>query len=82
MNEIIIELKDYFEEIEGAKGITILPKTNLKIDLGLDSLRLVETIIDIEERFNITIDESNLNPNNMKTVEDLAIIINKSLKKE
>lgn len=47
----------------------------LKEDLGIDSLRIVELIVDLESKLNITINESSLNPKKMETVEDIYNLI-------
>ncbi|MCI8388388.1 MAG: acyl carrier protein [Clostridiales bacterium] len=44
----------------------------LKDDLGIDSLKLVELIINLEECFDITIEENDLNPQNINTVGDIV----------
>lgn len=49
----------------------------LKEDLGIDSLRMVELIVSLEDCFDITLDESDLNPANMKTVRDIFTLVNK-----
>ena len=55
------------------------PKANnkLKDDLGIDSLKLVELIVLIEEDLNICLDDADLNPSNIKTVEDLYKLVSK-----
>lgn len=46
-------------------------------DMGIDSLRMVELIVALEERFNITFKESDLDPDTLNTVGDLYMIIEK-----
>lgn len=50
---------------------------SLKDDLGIDSLALVNVLVQLEEAFNITIDISDLSPENMKTMEDLYTLVEK-----
>ncbi|MFM9327764.1 acyl carrier protein [Paenibacillus mesotrionivorans] len=63
----------------GAKGLQVGASTSLRNELGLDSLRLVDIMISLEERFDITFDESDLNPSGLQNVGDLLLLINKSL---
>ena len=53
----------------------------LKEDLGFDSLRIVGLIIDIEEDFNITFDVSDLDPNELITVENLVKLVDNTVNK-
>ena len=50
--------------------------TELKDDLGIDSLRIAELIIELENEFDILIDESDLDPEKMKTVKDIYDLVN------
>lgn len=52
-------------------------KSLLKEDLGIDSLKLVQLIISLEEDFKFVFDESDLNPSNIKTVGDLYRLLKK-----
>ncbi len=49
----------------------IKPEFLLKEDLGLDSLNIVEVIVEIEYAFDIEVAESDLDPDNLKTVEQI-----------
>lgn len=51
----------------------------LSEDLGFDSLSLVELIVDLEDRFNIEIDESDLDPSQLKTVAQIYSLVDKYL---
>ncbi|PWL98740.1 MAG: acyl carrier protein [Clostridiales bacterium] len=68
VNSIIMEKK--FSE-------TITAEMELKGDLGIDSLGLVELVVDLEERFNIEFDESDLDPANLKTVGSIYSLVDK-----
>ncbi len=52
-------------------------KNKLKEDLGLDSLSMVELILTLEETFSIEIDESDLDPAALLTVEDICNLADK-----
>lgn len=58
---------------------TITSEMDLKGDLGFDSLSLVELIVDLEERFDIEIDESDLNPATLETVGQIYSLVEKYL---
>lgn len=51
----------------------------LSEDLGFDSLSLVELIVDLEDRFDIEIDESDLDPSRLKTVAQIYSLVDKYL---
>lgn len=51
----------------------------LSEDLGFDSLSLVELIVDLEDRFDIEIDESDLDPRQLKTVGQIYSLVYKYL---
>ena len=58
---------------------TITADMQLKEDMGFDSLSLVELIIDLEDRFDIEIDESDLDPGQLKTVGQIYTLVDKYL---
>lgn len=51
----------------------------LKEDLGLDSLSLVAVIVCLEEEFNITFDDGDLDPSKLLKVMDLYSLVEKSI---
>ena len=53
------------------------PHMKLKEDLGLDSLKLVELIVSMEEAFQIEIDESDLDPASLQTVSQIYALAGK-----
>lgn len=52
---------------------TITEKTNLKEDLGADSLDLVEIVMEMEEKFGISIPDSDISK--VKTIGDAIAYI-------
>ena len=46
-------------------------------DLAMDSLRMVMLLIMLEDAFDVELDESDLNPFSMKTVDDVIILMDK-----
>jgi len=67
------------EKLPSARGLEITNETLLRDELGLDSLRLVDVLVSIEEAFDIIFDESDLNPSALRNVGDLLNIIDKTL---
>ena len=57
----------------------ITPDMSLSEDLVFDSLILVELIVDLEDRFDIEIDESDLDPGHIKTVGQIYSLVDKYL---
>lgn len=55
----------------------ITAELKLNEDLGLDSLNMVELMVELEERFNIEIDESDLDPAALQTVEQVYALVAK-----
>lgn len=55
----------------------IKPELRLTDDLGLDSLNMVELMVELEERFNIEMDESDLDPTALQTVDKIYSLVEK-----
>lgn len=56
----------------------VSPETNLMEDLGSDSIGLLELVMEIEEEFNLEIDDSQLG--NIKTIQDVVDSIEEAIK--
>ncbi|MBE6761997.1 MAG: acyl carrier protein [Ruminococcaceae bacterium] len=52
---------------------------SLQEDLALDSLAMVMLLIEIEEAFGIELDESDMNPFELNTVQDVIVLVSKYL---
>ena len=50
---------------------------SLQEDLALDSLAMVMLLIEIEEAFGIELDESDMNPFELNTVQDVIVLVSK-----
>ncbi|MCI6151795.1 MAG: AMP-binding protein [Fusobacterium perfoetens] len=74
------EYKEISKYIKSLKNKVISPKDHLELDLGLDSLEIVELLTFIESSFGIKIDEKTLVEN--ATVEKLAEYVEKISKEE
>lgn len=74
---------DYKEKLEKiitkiSKNKTITPETSLK-ELGLDSLDLVEVLMEVEEELDIQFEEDEML--NLKTVQDVYNSIESKISK-
>jgi acyl carrier protein len=63
---------------EAAPDGPLAPDSTL-VDLGIDSLRLVEFIIDLEDRFQIAIPDEEMLANNFNTVGTVSTLVNRIL---
>lgn len=50
---------------------------NLQSDLFMDSLSLVNLLIMLEEEFEIELQETDMNPFDLQTVQDVIILVEK-----
>ena len=55
----------------------ISPGLRLKEDLGFDSLRVVELLITLEEKFDIAFDMSDLDPAKLMTAGDIIQLVDR-----
>jgi len=65
------------ECFDGAFSTDLREDSSLKDDLGIDSLRIVELLVKIEEKYEIVFPESDLNPEHLNTVRDILELIEK-----
>ena len=59
----------------GVESIT--PESELRDGLGLDSLQMVNLLIALEEIFNIELEETDIDPASLLTVEDVISLAKK-----
>jgi acyl carrier protein len=59
----------------GVESIT--PDSELRDDLGLDSLQMVNLLIALEEIFDIELEETDIDPASLLTVEDVISLAKK-----
>jgi acyl carrier protein len=64
-------------DLSGINIEDIKDEDALIADLGLDSLGLVELLIEAEESFGISICESDMDPSALKTVSDFIALAEK-----
>lgn len=66
------------EILVGFSGEDTIKESNyLQEDLGLDSLAMVTLLVEIEEAFDITLAEADMNPFDLTTVQDVIDMIGK-----
>jgi len=53
----------------------IFAENELQKDLGLDSLQMVTLLMMLEEKFEIVLDESDMNPFDLTLVEDVIHLV-------
>ena len=67
-----------FEILRDLSGTEKISENDrLSEDIGLDSLGMVSMLLCIEEKFNILLDESDMNPMDLKTVSDVISMTEK-----
>ena len=71
------KVKEILSDLCG--GETIMNVSTLQGDLALDSLLMVTLLIEIEEKFGIELDESDMNPFELNTVQDVIVLVSKYL---
>ena len=73
--QIFEKISEILCELSGIKDIK--PEDDLKEDLALDSLSMVTLLLEIEETFEVQLDESDMNPFDLNTVEDAVKLVEK-----
>ncbi len=69
------EIRDIMVSTLDLDADSVTPETNLRTDLDIDSLDLVEYVSEVESRFDITIPQDALE--NIQTVGDFAELVEK-----
>ena len=72
VEEKVIEI---LKELSGEE--TIVETDTLKEDIHLDSLGMVTLLVEIEDVFDIRLDESDMNPFDLITVQDAVNLVGK-----
>lgn len=76
MNEIIKNIIIEILKLDEEQAMGLREDTNL-IELGLDSLSSVEIVVNLEDKFNIMIDDDELLVENMASIDLLTDLVNK-----
>ena len=77
--EIYAKIVEIIQEHDSSK-LHITPELSLKEELGVDSVDLMEFIINLEEAFDIEIPDEDMD--NFKTISDVVSYIHEKLKKQ
>ena len=77
--EIYAKIVEIIQEHDSSK-LHVTPELNLKEELGVDSVDLMEFIINLEEAFDIEIPDEDMD--NFKTISDVVPYIHEKLKKQ
>ena len=64
---------DILKELSGKENVQLTD--DLQVTIHLDSLELVQLLIEIENEFEIILDESDLNPFSLTTVKDVVDLV-------
>lgn len=72
---IFEKVSNILSELSGAEAVAL--KNRLRDDLTLDSLHMVMLLLELEDKFDIVLDESDMNPFNLVTVEDVVSLVRK-----
>ncbi len=72
-NTIEETIKNILSNASGMENIE--NSATLKEDLALDSISMIYIIFDIEEAFEIQLDESDMNPNELITVQNVINMV-------
>jgi len=73
--ETLNKIKEILSEIIGSDDIKT--EYDLQNDMGLDSIQMVTLLVMIEEAFEIILDESDMNPFDLKSVADVLALVEK-----
>ena len=69
------KVKKILSSLSGEEDIK--SETSLQNDLALDSLAMVALLVEIEDTFNIELDESDMNPFDFTTVQSVINMLKK-----
>lgn len=75
--EIFNKITDILSELSGIDGIC--SEQDIQSDLGLDSLHMVMLLMMLEEKFGITLNESDMNPFDLNKVSHVVDLVKKYL---
>ena len=69
------KVKDILSELSGKESVEI--EESLQGDLGFDSILMVTMLVQIEDVFGIELNESDMNPFDLKTVQSVIDLVDK-----
>ncbi|MCK1248827.1 phosphopantetheine-binding protein [Streptococcus uberis] len=77
--DLLKRLEEIIKVQDPAKALLISEKTSLKDDLGVDSIELMEFVINVEDVFSISIPDEDVET--LMTIGDLIDYLQKKLAK-
>lgn len=77
--DLLKRLEEIIKVQDPAKALLISEKTSLKDDLGVDSIELMEFVINVEDAFSISIPDEDVET--LMTIGDLIDYLQKKLAK-
>lgn len=77
--EIYAKIVEIIQEHDSSK-LDVTPELSLKEGLGVDSVDLMEFIINLEDAFGVEIPDEDMD--NFKTISDVVAYIREKLKKQ
>lgn len=77
--DLLKRLEEIIKVQDPAKTLLISEKTSLKDDLGVDSIELMEFVINVEDAFSISIPDEDVET--LMTIGDLIDYLQKKLAK-
>ena len=78
--DISVKVSAVLSELSGIENV--LPESLLQDDLLLDSIQMVALLVMIEEAFQITLDEVDMNPFDLTKAEDVINLVQKYIKED
>lgn len=69
------KLQKILRELSGLD--TFGESDSLQVDLGLDSLSMVNLLLAIEDAYGVTLEESDMDPMTLLTVADVSALVKK-----
>ncbi|WP_027338548.1 acyl carrier protein [Halonatronum saccharophilum] len=83
MNNIFERCKKTIQNTTaGVRGLEITLETKIREDLGIDSLDMVDLVLNLENEFDLIFDESDLNVSSFITIQDLVSLVEDTSKRE
>lgn len=77
--DLLKRLEEIIKVQDPAKALLISEKTSLKDDLGVDSIELMEFVINVEDAFSVSIPDEDVET--LMTIGDLIDYLQKKLAK-
>ena len=75
---IAAELQKFVEKSITDKSVKVSPSIPFT-DLGVDSISMIQIILFIERKFNVTMEEQDLTQDNLKSIQSLSEFVIKHL---